>query len=155
MLYFQCIKSIHSSLGMDQAILTKSIHQGERFQPLATSIDPELNTKSSLHLTIQPNSPPSSHPRAGRTVIKRFEVAFKSKHPAQEVSSWLIIMVWGEWTVKLKRPGTHTTEMILVSMVLTLNDMRQTYMIRMNRMPMQNLAYEHTNLFTVSAKLFV
>ena len=60
-------------------------------------------------------------------------------------------MVWDEWTVKLKRPGTHTTEMILVNMVLTFLYIEKWYIIRKNIMPMQNLAYEHMNLLTVTS----
>ena len=54
----------------------------------------------------------------------------------------------------LKKPGTHTTEMILVSMVLTLLDIKKEYIIGINIMPMKNLAYEHMNLLTVSSVFF-
>ena len=47
--------------------------------------------------------------------------------PAQEVSPCLFIVACGDWTVKLKRPGTHTTEMILVSMVLQFQSFQAFY----------------------------
>ena len=47
--------------------------------------------------------------------------------PAQEETLKLVIVVCGVWTWKLKRPGTHTTEMILVSMVLQWQSFQAIY----------------------------
>ena len=70
---------------------------------------------------------PSSGGQPRRTVINWVSHEDWLLVPAQEETLKLVIVVCGVWTWKLKRPGTHTTEMILVSMVLWLLSFQVIY----------------------------
>ena len=72
-----------------------------------------------INWTTQPGSLPS----ACRVQVEQSSISPKRDllFPAQEVDLKLIIVAYGDWTWKLERPGTHTAEMILESMVLATN----------------------------------